>query len=484
MLFAIVFIINAAGNFAFGVAISAFLGPAEFGRYSTVAILASTLSGAAFDWIRQSALRFSGDPSERQRIAASLDAGYLAVMALLYTGAVACALTGHTFGLSTTAFLLTPLLTVALSRVDLSGALFRARNQARPFAWLFGLRQSLAFTAVLATAYFTRNATATLIALAVCTFIPPVAIGAALRTPGARIANASAKTLLRFLVYAKPIVASLVILQMIILINRQVALHQLGPEATGQLSLASDLTQRMFLALNSLPEFMLFQYALKREREEGRAAAEKQIGVNIVLTLGLLLPLTAGFMVMVPTFERLLVPAAYHGDFARLAVDLAPGFLMWCAVSSVVNPIFQLRQKTWPLTLAALGGLGVNLGLLEFTDAAASVDGLARATSIGLGVGFVLAAALALRQRAIRPSARDLAVIVLASGVMAYAVRPLNALHSPAVAALAAIVVGGAIYGGVVLAFDVAGLRQMLAAKFAHRLPFGQSREKAARSVG
>ena len=52
MLFSVTFFLNAAANFAFGIALSAILGPAEFGRYATAALAAITLAGATLDWLR------------------------------------------------------------------------------------------------------------------------------------------------------------------------------------------------------------------------------------------------------------------------------------------------------------------------------------------------------------------------------------------------------------------------------------------------
>ena len=180
-----------------------------------------------------------------------------------------------------------------------------------------------------------------------------MALASALRTPGATLSQASRENLTRFFVYAKPIVASLVLYQLIGLLNRQSALDHLGAGATGQLSLATDVGTRLFQAINSLPEMLLFQYALKCEREHGRAAAERQIGANIVVVFALLAPLAAGYCAMAPTFQALLVPLAYRGDFARLSVELAPGFVALCALASMLNPVFQLAQRTWPLTIAA-----------------------------------------------------------------------------------------------------------------------------------
>ena len=379
MTFAVVFFFNAAANFAFGVLLSALLGPAEFGRYATVALAAGTVSAGVFEWLRQSSIRFSGQMEDRASIAATLDASYLAVMALLYAGVGVAYLSGQTFGVTPIALALTPLLAVALSRLDYAGAWLRARERPRPFALLYSLRQILCFTGVVAVAWFTRNSTVTIGALAVCTLLPAVAVGFAMRTPGADIKQASTRHALRFFIYAKPIVLSLVLYQLVIVVNRQAALLGLGAEATGQLSLATDLGQRLFFALNTLPEFLLFQYALKREREEGVASAERQVSFNVTVTLALLIPLTAGYVAMTPTFEAVLVPAAYRGTFADLTWRLAPGFLAFCAISSTCNPVFQLAQKTWPTIIAAACALLVDVGLLRFTGCAASAEGLAAA---------------------------------------------------------------------------------------------------------
>jgi hypothetical protein len=58
MVYAVVFFLNAAANFALGVTLGALLGPAEFGRYATVALGASILAMTFFDWLRLSSIRF------------------------------------------------------------------------------------------------------------------------------------------------------------------------------------------------------------------------------------------------------------------------------------------------------------------------------------------------------------------------------------------------------------------------------------------
>ncbi len=464
MLFSLAFFLNAAANFVFAIAVSAILGPAEFGRYATAALAAITLAGATLDWLRYATLRYSGERDAQDRIASSLEAGYLGMTLFAYAGVGIAVLLGKTFGLGAALLALTPLLAVAAHRVDFTGAKFRARDQEGAFVAIYGLRQIICFTLVLVVAAWTRDATLTIAALCVANLAPALVFSMRYRTPGARIAKASRAHLMQFFVYAKPIVASMVIYQAISLINRQVALAHLGAAATGELSFATDLGQRLFQTVNSLPELVLFQLALRVDREAGRAAAERQLAVNVTIVFALLAPLAAGYVAMGPTFEAILVPPAYRGDFARLSVELTPGFFAYCAMISAINPIFQLAQRTWPVIVAALCALAAELALLAFGGVAESIDSLAWAYSASLCVGLAITLVLAFASSGARPPLRDVIVILATSALIAIVVRPLNDLSSRPLAAALALVVGGAILGAALLAFDVAGARAYVAA--------------------
>ncbi len=469
MVFAVVFFANSAANFAIGLTLSALLGPAEFGRYATAMLTAMTLATALFDWLRLSSQRFSGDIEGRARIAASLDLAFLAMMALAVLAVAIGALTGLSFGFGHALVALMPLVAIANARCDYSGAQFRARDQAAPFAALYAMRQTLTFTAVVAVAVWTRDAGSVIAAMAVASLAPVVTLSAAMRTPGAALSQASRARLRQFVVYAKPVVASTVIYQLIGLINRQTALTLFGAAATGKLSLATDLGLRLFLVVNVLPEILLFQYALKRDREDGREAANRQIGVNSVIVFAILAPLTAGYMAMAPTFEALVVPSAYRGDFARLSLALAPGFFAYCALYSTLNPVFQLAQRTWPLTLAAVAALVADLAMLRLPIFNRDVDGIAAAYAASLAIGFLAAAIPGFRQRASRPALRDLLVIAGATAAMSVAIKPLNALAHPIVSAALAILIGAVIFGGSLMLFNVAGLRTLAMKRLGER---------------
>ncbi len=465
MLIAVAFLLNSAGNFVLGVALSAILGPAEFGRYATVSLAALTLAGSAFDWLRLSTIRFSGDAERQASFVASLEAAYLAVALVLYVAAALLWAAGVDFGLGATLVFLTPLFTVAISRVDYSAAQFRARELSRPFALIFALRQAFSFLAVAGVAWLKRDAAATVAAMAIANLAAAIALSPAMRVPGAKLSAARLGDVWRFLVYAKPVVASFVIYALISLINRQVALAQLGAAQTGEFSLAFDLSQRLFQALYALPEILLFQIALRRDREQGRAAAEAQLALNAALSLAAFLPIAVGYFALGPTFERLIVPAAYRGDFSRLSLALAPGLICYGGLIIAVHPVYQLAQRTWPVTAAAAMALTTDLALLIFGGAGASVDGLARAYSISLMVAAVAGATMAFRRKAVRPAARDLVVLIGAVATMAAAVRPLNALASPVAAAAAGVSLGGSLYFAILFACDFAGARGFLLGK-------------------
>jgi len=82
MVFALAYLGNAAANFLFGLALSAALGPAEFGLYATVAMASSVVAILVFDWLRASTMRFSLKHAEGGRAAATLEFGFLAASGL------------------------------------------------------------------------------------------------------------------------------------------------------------------------------------------------------------------------------------------------------------------------------------------------------------------------------------------------------------------------------------------------------------------
>lgn len=465
MVFVIAFLGNAAANFLFGLVISAVLGPAEFGRYATSALAASVIGALAFDWLRLSTFRFSLSQADPSRAAVSLELGFLVMSVFCLGCAALAALAGADFGLGVKLTAFTFVLAVANARFDYSLARMRAREEPRAFALLSIARQGLLFTFALAVAYATHNSLAVIIALALAQFAASLAALTA-RTPDPKpLARARFSDIRMFAAYAAPIVAATALFTAIGLVNREIAIARFGAVATGKLALATDLSFRLFMVFNFLPETILFQIAMRREAHEGPAAARRQIRYNQVIAIAVIAPVAMGYMAMAPTFEALIVPAAYHGEYATLSRELAPGFLAYCGIYAVCAPVFQLARRTWPATIAALGAFALDIALAFAPPFSHDLEGLAKAHSASLIFAFGIAAGLAMRQHDARPRWRDLSAIAIATALMSLAIRPLNAIPSAPIAAAVAILAGGAVFGAVILAFDVAGARSLALAR-------------------
>ena len=474
MLFSLAYLGNAAANFLFGIVVGSVLGPAEYGRYATAALAATVVAALAFDWLRLSTNRFWLALPDPNRASASLEAGFFVVSATLFALAALAWGLGLDFGLGGKLIALALVLAIANARFDYRGARLRARELPKGFVRLSLARQGLLFTAVLGVAACTRNSAATIAALALS---QAVASLAARGLDDVDIKRARWLDLRTFAVYSAPVVVATALFMAIGLVNREIAMARFGAAATGKLSLATDLSFRLFMAFNFLPETVLFQIAMRREASEGAAAARGQIRLNQVYALALIAPVAVGYMVMAPTFEALIVPKAFRGEYAILARDLAPGFLAYCGVYAICNPLFQLARRTWPIALAALAAFVADLVLTALPRFSSDIEGLAQAHSASLILGFAAAACLAMRQTRGKPRWRDLSAIAISSALMATAIRPLNAIPNAPLAAMLALLAGSAVLGAALVVFDVAGSRQALLA----RMKLGEATELTAR---
>jgi O-antigen/teichoic acid export membrane protein len=462
MLLSFVFYLNSLGNFALQIGLGALLSPAEYGRYATVSLAALTLAAATLDWLKVSALRFSVRSQSDDGAGVSLELGYFAIVAALYLMAAIAYVLHWSLGLTPALLLLMTLLAVASNRVDFVGARFRAHGRDREFSLLYGLRQGLYFTVVVGVAYFAREATAVIAAMAFASFACAALVGRSLKAPLPAVNRETRRDLRKLFFYGQPLVVSLMLYQLIYLVNRSFALHALGAAPAGNLSLATDIGSRLFVAFNALPELMLFQIVLKQQREHGTDAAIRQLEINAALVFALLAGLAAGYMAMAKTFAALVAPLAYRKDFADLSLALTPGFLALCLMISAVNPAFQLVKRTLPIAVAGATALVVDLALLKFTEAGQSLVGLAKANSVSFAVGFAVAVALAARISPARPRWRDLALTAALALLMGLALRRLDALSSHLLAAALALTLGGAFYLGGLLALNVADIRTVL----------------------
>jgi len=195
---------------------------------------------------------------------------------------------------------------------------------------------------------------------------------------------------------------------------------------------------------------------------QGLFAAKEQIARNMLLVIAVLLPMACGYAVTLPFFVRLIVPAAYHADFAKISLLLIPGVLAFCVMQFAFSPIFQLIHKTNALIGIAVAAAGCDAALIALLSAHGSLLDFAAAHSISLVAAGLVAWFYAFRERQCIPPFRDVAAILAAAGIMVVTIWPLRMIDPAWLGLCCTVAAGVLVYVIFILLFNVANLRGML----------------------
>jgi O-antigen/teichoic acid export membrane protein len=463
MTIVVTFALNAALTFALGLVVAKFLGPDAFGRYAVALSVATVINTAAFEWLRLSATRFYSERARRDDagVRATLALGYGAIVLTLAALLAAAALLRLDLGLPTGLLAAATVAGAAMGLFDYQAALARARFLDRTYAALVLAKNALGFALMVGGAVLFGDPTLVLYGSALSALAAIVAARRALADPEARPSLARRDLIGGFARYALPLVAASFVYQLIPLLNRGFLASRFGFAEAGTFSLPADLGLRLFATLGTGMDMLLFQIAVRTDETHGRDAARAQVARNLALVAAVLFPVTAGFWLVLPSFEALVVPAAFRGGFASYRALLIPALLALSLVQYALNPVFQLRKATAPVTAAALAALVVDAGLLPVLTARFGPLGVAAAQAGGFVVASLVLTLLAARTTAL--PWRDLALAAAATIAMTTALWPLRALP-PGIAQLSLTAAAGVgIYGALALAFDIAGARAIAA---------------------
>ena len=162
----------------------------------------------------------------------------------------------------------------------------------------------MSFVAMLGAAVLMRDAHAVLIALGLSIAVALWPVRAALRRErGGAFETAQ---LVDFLRYAAPLVAAVVLYQLIPFLTRWLLASLYGFAEAGQFSLAFDTLYRVLAAIGASLEFILFQIAVRTDERHGREAAQIRVGENVVIVIAVLLPAAVGFWLVTPSLVGVL----------------------------------------------------------------------------------------------------------------------------------------------------------------------------------
>ncbi len=464
MLVVTAFVINSIFNFALGLLVARFLGPAGFGQYAIAASLAIVINTLFLDWIRFAATRYY---TERTRADEPAVRGTLdAIFAISSLGLIAVSATllwlGLDFKLSLALALLTPAMGICNGLFDYHAALLRARSDQSGFALLVIVKNVMALALMAGGALWLGSPVAVAVGFVISTLVTLAVASRRLRDPGVRILRPDWMKARSFFAYGFPLVAALLVYYLIPLWNRAAIADDLGFAASGQFSLAYDIAIRTVQTVGSALDIILFQIALRTEDERGLEDAKAQLAANMGMVLMAVAAVVAGYWLVLPSFEMALVPPLFRGVFADVTTILLPGLACYALVLYAVTPVFQLQRRTWPVILCAMLALAVNAALVLPLGPEASIADYARAQSFAYGAALLAAMVLALARMRVLPRPRDIAATILAVGAMALAVWPLRSLEPGLLTLLLSMAAGGVAFGAAAVATNAAGIRVTL----------------------
>ena len=455
------FLINTIFNLIVGLIVAKFLGPSEYGKFALAIAVMTFGQSIVFEWIRQSAVRFYSERTRREapQVRATLDAAFAALALLYLPLALAFAWLGPAFSLPRDLAALAFAASIANGLFDYQTALVRARFNDRLYLWLILTKNLLAMVLTAGGAWATGSAKVALIA-GMTSLLSSIFIWrVGLADKDAKLELADRPLARQYAAYAMPIVAAIVLYQLIPLANRDLAARFFGFAETGRFSLAFDLGQRAVQAIGSALDVLLFQIAVRAHDYHGEDHAKDQVARNIAIVFAILAPACVGVWIVLPSVEALIVPQAFRGPFAHFLALMLPGMFCIAFGQFAINPIFQISRKTLPMVLAAMAACLADPVFILALPRGSDASSLAIAQSLSFALGLVVLIGFAQANAPQWPRVRDIVLTLIACLGMAALAGPLRSLRPGFGLMATQIVLAGSFYLLLVAAFDIAGLR-------------------------
>jgi len=470
MLLAATFAINSALNFVLGLLIARLLGPEQFGLYALGAALMVLVYAVAIDWLKLSTMRFysltkrASDPTIRATLDAMAALSALALIGILITAIVA----GVDLMIPTAIASAAVAAGVLGGLFDYQQAVARAREEDAVYARMVIIKNAMAFLLMVGGAWWLKDPALVLAGSALSSMAALISVRRALADAPLALKGIDRNHVRIFATYAFPLVATNVLMLTIPLLNRSYMASAFGLAEAGYFALASDIGVKLLATLGTTLEVMLLPLAVKALDLEGIDAAHQQIAKNLTVIIALILPVAAGLLLALPSIEVLVVPEAFHNHVSTYMWILMPAFVALPIMQVGFNPVYLISRKTLMSTMSAVIAVAVNavlIGLLFFGfGVSLGPMAVAAAMSAAFVSSAVVVGAGAMSHHIARPLLRDLAWIAAGLALMVAALWPWHEMSPNVLTLMAQGLAGLAIYGGVMLAGDVACCRRHLMA--------------------
>ena len=233
--------------------------------------------------------------------------------------------------------------------------------------------------------------------------------------------------------------------------------------AAGLYAVAADLTARTLTLLMMVVYTATLPLAVRALAEGGADAARARMRDNVSLLLAAGLPAAAGLAVLAGNVTHCVLGESFRSAAATLMPLIAAGAFLGGLKAFHLDAAFQLADQTihqvWIVAVAAAANLALNLVAIPRYG----INGAAGASVVALALAVLLTALVGRRHFALPFPSRVTLGVVAATVGMVVALYPLRAYRGgPALAAQ--VTAGVCVYGLMLLALDVLGVRSYAAA--------------------
>jgi len=260
--------------------------------------------------------------------------------------------------------------------------------------------------------------------------------------------------------YGLPLTASFALAVIISSTDRFMLAGMVNESATGLYAAGQGLAQQTVGVLMTMVNLAAYPLILRTLESSGPDEARAQLRKNAILLLGIGLPVAVGFIILSPNIANIFLGK----EFQAAGIELMPWFAVATLLASVRAYYFDLafylgkRTRIQMLVMgsAALLNVGLNFWLIPVYG----LLGAVYASVVAHGIAVVLSAVLGRWAFRLPSVYGDIFRLLIA--VLALAAVLLLLPNGDGILTLAlSIALGGAVYLGCVVLFDLGGVREI-----------------------
>jgi O-antigen/teichoic acid export membrane protein len=443
---------------------SRLLAPSGYGKYALVLATVNLLGALFFQGLMLALVRYlPAYRDEPLRLKSTLLTAALALVAVgAIVVAVLCAIPGLKVG---------PAVVVATWLLLGGQQLFDlfceyARAQIRPWRFM-GLQLGRALLATILGAVFIAMGggwMGAVVGTMVGNLLPAVV---AYRRDWTGVRLGIDRDVLRVLCqYAIPLSMTIALAVIISSSDRFLIAWFLGDHAAGLYAATADLTARTLTMLMMSVYSAVFPLAVRLLEERGPEAASERMSENASLMLGVGLPATVGLAILAGNISHCVLGEQFRSAAAGVMPLIAIGALLAGFKGYHLDAAFQFAHRTihqvWIVAVAALVNIGLNLIAIPRYG----INGAGVVSVIALLLSMVMTAWVGRRYFPLKFPFASIARIALAAAVMAAVLWPTREYRG-GVALTVQVGVGAAVYGLLLTAMNVLGLRDKVTRRLA-----------------